>query len=226
MLIPRHAIVHPSKRPVSLLSPPNASPNRIAYLFLSTLLHVHDDDPSSSSPSATPAATADEDAGLLRLYRAEVLQRLPVVQHLRFGAVLRWVRAGSTSTLTSPEPEPLPSTGDDLAPAARAALDTALDRRVTDEGTVAPWAIPSLSGETPPAELLERLPSPENNNKKGSAPPSPKRTSPVPLPHCPQPGGALGRRRASRLSISASFDDEEDDGVKTGEGQKGGDESL
>ncbi|GAA5900551.1 hypothetical protein JCM8208_000532 [Rhodotorula glutinis] len=194
------ARIHPSKRPASLLSPPNASPNRIAYLFLTTLLHLRDD-PSRSGA----ASTDDEDAGLLRLYRAEVLDRLPVVQHLRFGAVLRWTSATDGTDL--------PSTGDGLDPAAQLALDDVLDQRVRDSGTVAPWALPALSGEVPAGEMLERLPSPPGSTSPSRSPG--RRASPAlgpPPPVVPYPqGGMLGSRRASRLSISASFDDGEDE---------------
>ncbi|KPV74193.1 uncharacterized protein RHOBADRAFT_54046 [Rhodotorula graminis WP1] len=213
------ARIHPSKRPASLLSPPNASPNRIAYLFLTTLLHLHDD---PSRPAST--STDDEDAGLLRLYRAEVLDRLPVVQHLRFGAVLRWIDASNGAKL--------PSTGDGLDPAAQLALDDVLDQRVRDSGTVAPWALPALSGEVPAGEMLERLPSPPGSATGTSSPSrSPgRRASPALGPPPPPPvsypqGGLLGSRRASRLSISASFDDEgEDEGreeARQGERERG-----
>ncbi|BGP49718.1 Serine/threonine-protein phosphatase 2A activator 1 [Rhodotorula kratochvilovae] len=191
------ARIHPSKRPLSLLSPPNASPHRIAYLFLTTLLHLNRD-PWSAPPSP------EEEAGLLRLYRAEVLQRLPVVQHFRFGAILRWVHATSH--------DPLPSTGDGLDPAAQDALSAALDARVRDDGTVAPWALPALSGELPAQEMLEHLPSPitgsppsPSSSNRPSIPPSPSfRTSPLPY-SAGTP--SLGPRRASRLSISESFEE-------------------
>ncbi|GAA6035695.1 hypothetical protein JCM8097_004975 [Rhodosporidiobolus ruineniae] len=192
--------IHSSKRPATLLCPPSLSPNGIGYLYLSSLL----------SPSST--RSAEDSTGLLKLYRSEVLQRLPVVQHLRFGPVLRWVDASSG--------EPLPSTGDGLTPEARAALDRLLDKRERDSGTVAPWALPALSGERTPDELLTRLPSPaasQPETPRSEAPPSPTTTalaaaaaggsgteSPVPRPYSTPSPHKLGARRASRLSVCES----------------------
>lgn len=136
------------------------------------------------------------------------------MQHLVFGAVLRWVRAGATDGA-----EQLPSTGDGLDPAAQLALADVLDQRVRDEGTVAPWALPALSGEVPAGEMLERLPSPPGSTSPSRSPgrtasPALGPPSAVPVPY-PQ-AGMLGSRRASRLSISASFD--ADEGAGEGEG--------
>ncbi|BGP25960.1 phosphotyrosyl phosphatase activator [Rhodotorula toruloides] len=198
--------IHPSKRPVSLLSTPSLSPQHISYLFLTTLLHIN-------AGSTSPATSEGEDpGGLLRLYRSEVLHRLPVVQHLRFGSYFRWIRAG-----TDGSGEVLPSSGDGLDEDAKKQLDEMLNQRVTSEGTVAPWALPSLSGEKTPSEIFERLPSPARTpppsaspeEQRRDSPPSPSsRTSPLPRPYSESPGGALGGRRMSRLSISESLDEQ------------------
>ncbi|GAA5833015.1 hypothetical protein JCM11251_006480 [Rhodosporidiobolus azoricus] len=193
--------IHPSRRPVSLLSPPSHSPTGISYLYLATLFHLN----GSFDPSTKP----DNGDGLLSLYRSEVLQRLPVVQHFRFGAVLHWVDATTG--------EQLPSSGDGLSEEERAALDATLDRRERDVGTVAPWALPSLSGAQAPEDILARLPSPAmagSSSRPGtpeadSAPPSPVAPaagseSPVPRPYSTSSG--LGGRRMSRLSISELAD--------------------
>ncbi|BGP33528.1 Serine/threonine-protein phosphatase 2A activator 1 [Rhodotorula toruloides] len=199
--------IHPSKRPVSLLSTPSLSPQHISYLFLTTLLHIN---AGSTSPATS---SGDEPDGLLRLYRAEVLHRLPVIQHLHFGPFFRWTRAGTG--------EVLPSSGDGLDDEEKKQLDEMLNQRVTSEGTVAPWALPSLSGEKTPSEILERLPSPARTpprsaspeEQRRDSPPSPgSRTSSLPRPYSESPGGAaLGRRRMSRLSISESLDQDERD---------------
>lgn len=158
--------VHPSKRPALLVAPPGAA--GISYLFLSSLLHLHGDPvPAAASSASNPSADKDFQ-GLLRLYKHEVLDRLPVVQHFRFGPILRW-------TLPSPSPEagtPLPSSSDDLTDAELEALDATLDRRVTADGTVAPWALPSLSGKSTPEEILERLPSPALSRNSRTASPA------------------------------------------------------
>lgn len=203
------ATVHPSKRPASLLSPPKTSPTGVSYLFLTTLLHLNGD---------VPAGPQEDDDSLLRLYRHEVLDRLPVVQHFRFGPFLRWMRTGTE--------EALRSSGDGLDEAERAALDDTLDQRERGEGTVAPWALPALSGELPPDQALARLPTPVSpkasrppslHADESSAPASPvalaadlpkpaSPPSPVPTPYSSGHSG-LGPRRTSRLSVSESFEE-------------------
>ncbi|GAA5894242.1 hypothetical protein JCM6882_007610 [Rhodosporidiobolus microsporus] len=198
--------IHPSKRPASLLAPPSLTPNSISYLYLSTLFHLND--------SFDPSTKSDNGDGLLGLYRSEVLQRLPVVQHFRFGAVLRWLDAATGDAL--------PSSSDGLSEEERQALDATLDKRERDVGTVAPWAIPSLSGTQTPEEILTRLPSPAVGSssrpttpKDESAPPSPVTPSstgsgsPVPRPYSTP--HRLGQRRMSRLSISESADGGEEE---------------
>lgn len=160
-----HPTVHPSKRPALLVAPPGAA--GISYLFLSSLLHLHGDPvPASSSSSSSADDSPDKSfEGLLRLYKHEVLDRLPVVQHFRFGPVLRWALPTSTDSL-------LPSTSDDLTDEELEALNATLDRRVTADGTVAPWALPTLSGNSTPEEILERLPSPALSRNSRTASPA------------------------------------------------------
>lgn len=152
-------------------------------MFLSSLLHLHGDPvpaarrTRSTSPDQSPGSTSRDEEdfhGLLRLYKHEVLDRLPVVQHLRFGSVLRWTIPGKD--------EPLPSSSDDLSDDDLEALNATLDRRVTADGTVAPWALPALSGDARPEEMLERLPSPSlsrtSSSPRAESPTTPRTGSP------------------------------------------------
>lgn len=84
-------------------------------------------------------------SGLLKMYRAEVLHKVPVVQHFYFGDVLAWRRYDPALPFQG---DVLPSTADHMDEQERALLDETDDaaRRERDEGTVAPWALPSLSG--------------------------------------------------------------------------------
>ncbi|GAA5852361.1 hypothetical protein JCM8547_006754 [Rhodosporidiobolus lusitaniae] len=213
--------IHASNRPTSLLSSPTTSPSRISYLFLSSLFHLNSSSPPASFASTSHSIAPNDDDGLLKLYRSEVLHRLPVIQHFRFSAILRWVDARTG--------EPLSSTGDGLSEQEREALDATLDKRERDSGTVAPWALPSLSGEKTPEELLTRLPSPSLNPSSplASSPTTPKNDSPtpsspvtpaseggspVPKPYSAMAPHLLGHRRASRLSIAESADGAEENG--------------
>lgn len=226
--------VHPSKRPALLVAPPGSA--GISYLFLSSLLHLNGDPVPTSKArdqpaeaaragSSAPAQSEADFQGLLRLYKHEVLDRLPVVQHFRFGSVLRWSEPGSST--------PLPSTSDTLSDEELETLDATLDKRVMAEGTVAPWSLPSLSGDQKPDEILEKLPSPTlsrtaSMTSASSLPatrtgsPSPKsRASPLPYSaSSPNGNGStmppLGtspmrspmQRRMSRLSICEMAGDE------------------
>ncbi|GAA5969571.1 hypothetical protein JCM8115_003078 [Rhodotorula mucilaginosa] len=170
--------IHPSKRPALLVAPPGAA--GISYLFLSSLLHLHGDPvPATTSADASSDKSFE---GLLRLYKHEVLDRLPVVQHFRFGPVLRWALPATTDSL-------LPSTSDDLTDEELEALNATLDRRVTADGTVAPWALPTLSGNSTPEEILERLPSPALSRNSRTASPA---------------GGNGGEQRTAARSGSVS----------------------
>ncbi|BGP17827.1 hypothetical protein JCM10213_008373 [Rhodosporidiobolus nylandii] len=197
--------VHASAGSSALLSPPSMTPTGVAHLYLSSLLHLNS--------NFDPSRTSDSIDGLFHLYCSEVLQRLPVVQHLRFGEVLRWVDAKTGERLTS--------SGDGLCDEERETLTSELDQRERDSGTVAPWALPSLSGVQTPDEVLSRLPSPvaasasRPGSPKKSSPPSPRTlasatasgtNSPLPRPHS---ACGLGQRRMSRLSIAESLDGEE-----------------
>ncbi|GAA5994718.1 hypothetical protein JCM11641_001314 [Rhodosporidiobolus odoratus] len=184
--------IHATKRPLSLLSHPSVSSSRTAYLYLSSLLQLDREQ------------EGDVD-GLLRLYRSEVLQRLPVVQHFRFGPALRWVDATTGKSL-------VPSSGDGLSEEEREKLTATLDKRERDSGTVAPWALPALSGEQTPEDILSRLPSPAlppgspstPTKEAPSVPPSPASSSgsPLPRPYSAGSSAGLGQRRMSKLSIA------------------------
>lgn len=132
-------------------------------MFLSSILHINDlktgpfaeHSPMLHNIASTVPNWAKVNTGLMKMYRAEVLEKVPVVQHVRFGGVLAWRRHGSG--------EPMSSTGDHLDADARRGEDEVGFKRERDEGTVAPWALPSLSHIEP------MVPTPARNGQ-----PSPK----------------------------------------------------
>lgn len=141
-------------------------------------------------------------SGLMKMYREEVLKKVPVVQHFWFGGILAW-RDARTG-------EPLPSTGDGVE-LPEDEVKEEVFHRVRDEGTVAPWALPSLSGTTPPSDspALSHTTSAVSSTsslaglRQGSSP-SPIPGAVVPQPFVPPAIFPKIARRASRLSISES----------------------
>ncbi|GEM08613.1 hypothetical protein Rt10032_c06g2630 [Rhodotorula toruloides] len=90
---------HPSLRPASILSVPTIEPLAPSYLFLSSIMHVraikrgpfHEHSPLLHQIASTVPTFHKVTKGLWEMYKAEVLVKLPVVQHCRFGEYgLRW----------------------------------------------------------------------------------------------------------------------------------------
>lgn len=85
-------------------------------------------------------------SGLMKMYEAEVLGKVPVVQHFWFGGILNWRKKGGGG-------EMMISSGD-----GRKTTTTEVEGEVReegDEGTKAPWSVggettihPSSSGST------------------------------------------------------------------------------
>jgi len=90
---------------------------------------------------------AKVESGLFKMYKVEVLQKVPVVQHFWFGGVLGWRRAGSGQG--PGRGEELPSSGG-VEEVEGVEMDEPLGRCGAEE-VVAPWKLPALSGTTPPA---------------------------------------------------------------------------
>lgn len=72
-------------------------------------------------------------SGLMKMYREEVLKKVPVVQHFWFGEILAWRQKGTG--------EELPSSGD-----GKEDPEVEVERQ-RDEGTVAPWTLPTSPTE-------------------------------------------------------------------------------
>ena len=162
------------------------------------------------------------------MYRAEVLEKVPVVQHFWFGGVLGWRKATiddetTTGQLVHPfKGEQLPSTGDSMAEEERAAVDELDNIRERDEGTVAPWALPQLSGRGSPNRSSPTSTAPPSRLGSTSTTPAPA-TGTAPKPFTP-PTLFPSLRRKSSLSLShlagAEPEPEREDGE--GEEAKGG----
>ncbi|KAK4698913.1 hypothetical protein P7C70_g7356, partial [Phenoliferia sp. Uapishka_3] len=138
---------------------------------------------------------AKVNTGLTKMYRAEVLEKVPVVQHLRFGGVLGWRRHGDGEVMQSS------GDGGDGGGEEEGAF-----KRERDESTVAPWALPSLSGSQPPTR--QGSGSSTHSHHTGSTPPplipttSNNTKVPSPKPFVP-PALFPSPRRKSRLSFSS-----------------------
>ncbi|GAA5841020.1 hypothetical protein JCM11251_006785 [Rhodosporidiobolus azoricus] len=148
-------IDHPTLRPSSIPTPPSPSFSS-SNLFSSSLAHIHtmkkgpfhEHSPLLHQISTTVPNWTKATKGLWEMYKVEVLGKLPVVQHVRFGLGLAW-RDASTG-------EELPSTGD-----GRDDEDEVVDGDEAGLGgpviTPAPWA--SSSSPTPGSGGMRPLPS-------------------------------------------------------------------
>ncbi|GAA6009521.1 hypothetical protein JCM10207_003813 [Rhodosporidiobolus poonsookiae] len=155
---------HPSLRPSFLLTPPSSLPPLSSSLASSSLLplaltHLHtlkrgpfaEHSPLLHQIGSTIPSFAKVTKGLWEMYRVEVLGKVPVVQHCRFGLGMAWVDKGTG--------EGLPSSGDgrDEADADGEEDDgAALGGPVI---TPAPWASPASSSSAA-ATPVRPLPPP------------------------------------------------------------------
>ncbi|BGP17847.1 Serine/threonine-protein phosphatase 2A activator 1 [Rhodosporidiobolus nylandii] len=155
-------IDHPRLRPAALLQPTSLTPPLCSsYLFLSSLAHIrvlktgpfHEHSPLLHQILSTVPTWQKVTKGLWEMYKAEVLGKLPVVQHMRFGAGLPWTDAHSGEVLPSTgdgrddEEDPSGEEGDPVA---------ALSGPVI---TPAPWASSASASAIKPLPPPSHLPS-------------------------------------------------------------------
>ncbi|BGP56647.1 Serine/threonine-protein phosphatase 2A activator 1 [Rhodotorula sphaerocarpa] len=131
---------HATLRPGSILSPADLAPHADHYLFLSSILHIHElkrgpfheHSPLLHQIASTVPSWNKVTKGLWDMYKVEVLSKVPVVQHCRFGDVgMRWTDRDTG--------ERLPSTGDGRADEGEDG-DALRDLDDAPVITPAPWA--------------------------------------------------------------------------------------
>lgn len=107
---------HPTLRPASLLNATDIASRAPSSLFLSSIAHIHalkrgpfhEHSPLLHQIATTVPSWHKVTKGLWDMYKVEVLGKVPVVQHCRFGEVgMRWTDRATGETL--------PSSGDRLA---------------------------------------------------------------------------------------------------------------
>lgn len=144
---------HPALRPGHILQPRILAPLEAAYLLPASILHIHalktgpfsEHSPLLHQIASTVPNWAKVQNGLWKMYREEVLAKVPVVQHLRFGKTIRWIHRDSQ--------EALPSTGDGREEGDR---DDDVEQEEESATLKAPWA--SGSG-TSASSVLNSNPS-------------------------------------------------------------------
>ncbi|GAA5970447.1 hypothetical protein JCM21900_003748 [Sporobolomyces salmonicolor] len=151
---------HSTLTPASILKPQCIGPYAPSYLFLSSILHIHtikrgpfaEHSPLLFEIASTVPSWCKVSRGMHKMYREEVLKKVPVVQHFRFGSVLGWRRKGSG--------EELPSSGAELEEDARVLDEDEGAQEPQSAGTVAPWAMAQGTAARPPPALPPtRLPA-------------------------------------------------------------------
>ncbi|GAA5895292.1 serine/threonine-protein phosphatase 2A activator [Sporobolomyces salmoneus] len=144
-------IDHPTLRPSHILQPRILAPLANSYLLPSSILHIHalksgpfsEHSPLLHQIASTVPNWAKVENGLWKMYREEVLAKVPVVQHLRFGGLREW-RHRDTG-------EELPSTGDGREDDDddEKEEDSEQDGNSDDSGLLkAPWAQGSQSNSS------------------------------------------------------------------------------
>ncbi|GJN90408.1 hypothetical protein Rhopal_003419-T1 [Rhodotorula paludigena] len=197
---------HLTLRPSSILSLPTISPRAPSYLFLSSIAHIHslkrgpfnEHSPLLHQIATTVPTFAKVTKGLWEMYKVEVLGKVPVVQHCRFGELgLRWVDRETG--------EALPSSGDGRADDEdeEGGVDGA-DEVTSTVITPAPWATTGAPGVGGAAGSVRPLPPPSRLAASTSASTSfSHRQHPTtfPLP----PPSVQGRTTVSTSAARASF---------------------
>ncbi|KAK4050290.1 Serine/threonine-protein phosphatase 2A activator 1 [Microbotryomycetes sp. JL201] len=144
---------HPSLKPSAILAPNQIRHMDQSYLFLSSILHVNElksgpfaeHSPLMHNIATTVPSWTKVSTGLFKMYREEVLKKLPVIQHFWFGRILGWreyVPGGHAF-----DGPALESSGDRLSPDEKDTIEEIDQIRERDDGTVAPWALPNLTSQ-------------------------------------------------------------------------------
>ncbi|GAA6035687.1 hypothetical protein JCM8097_004971 [Rhodosporidiobolus ruineniae] len=162
-------IDHPTLRPSSIPNPPTPAQSAQSLLH-SSLAHLHtlkhgpffEHSPLLHQISTTVPTWTKVTKGLWEMYKAEVLGKLPVVQHFRFGAGLPW-----TDVETG---QALPSTGDGRADDEDDVGEDGVggDELAALSGpalTPAPWA----SSSSTASSSLRPLPSSSSSSSSASS---------------------------------------------------------
>ncbi|GAA5990186.1 hypothetical protein JCM10908_005863 [Rhodotorula pacifica] len=154
-------IGHPTLRPASILSSATISSPASSYLFLSSISHIHElkrgpfheHSPLLHQIATTVPTWHKVTKGLWDMYKVEVLSKVPVVQHCRFGEMgMRWIDKETGETL--------PSSGDGRAD-DEDGDEVAGGNLLADDGPVitpAPWARDGTSAPTSSAGDRHPLP--------------------------------------------------------------------
>ncbi|SCV70433.1 BQ2448_1827 [Microbotryum intermedium] len=146
---------HPTLRPSSILTPSTIEPEASSYIFLSSILHVNqlkrgpfaEHSPMLHTIASTVPNWGKVGQGLLKMYKVEVLGKLPVVQHVRFGRVLSWTDWETGVVLESSR------SGEDGVDGEGDEGEGGEDK---DQGTKAPWVLAAASN----GSNLTSIPSP------------------------------------------------------------------
>lgn len=133
---------HSSLRPSHILQPRSLHPLASSYLLPSSILHITtlktgpfcEHSPLLHQIASTVPNWAKIQSGLWKMYREEVLGKVPVVQHLRFGQLIRWTSRENG--------EQLESTGDGKEEEEEGRDNSESDAPV---GLEAPWIKPNAS---------------------------------------------------------------------------------
>ncbi|KDE05630.1 hypothetical protein MVLG_04001 [Microbotryum lychnidis-dioicae p1A1 Lamole] len=201
---------HPTLRPSSILTPSTIEPEAPSYLFLSSILHVNqlkrgpfsEHSPMLHTIASTVPNWGKVVQGLLKMYKVEVMGKVPVVQHVRFGRVLSWTdwETGVVLESSRSEEEGVDGEGE----------EGEAEGEEKDQGTKAPWLLASASSgdkvtliPPPPTHTTSRASLGFSRQQPMSYTQAPRSfTPPALFPTRREPSSSLGRGRDDRTTVA------------------------
>ncbi|SCZ87665.1 BZ3500_MvSof-1268-A1-R1_Chr2-2g05131 [Microbotryum saponariae] len=194
---------HPTLRPSSILTPSTIEPEAPSYLFLSSILHVNqlkrgpfsEHSPMLHTIASTVPNWGKVVQGLLKMYKVEVMGKVPVVQHVRFGRVLSWTDWETGVVLESSR------SGEEGIDGEGEGEEGEAEGEEKDQGTKAPWLLASASSgdkvtliPPPPTHTTSRASLGFSRQQPMSYTQSPRSFAPPALfPTRREPSSSLGR---------------------------------
>ncbi|KAG0237680.1 hypothetical protein BGW41_008345 [Actinomortierella wolfii] len=170
---------HPRLKPIAIMQPQLVEDLAPDYLYFAAIRYIHqtkrgpfhEHSPVLFEISGVPG-WPKVNTGMIKMYKAEVLNKFPVVQHLLFGTLLPWRPADNPDQLNTDDISAASSKG----PTSAAAASVPSPQPSTAPGSVPTTRMPPPPAPGGPSSLppLTRMPPSTNATPpRGTMPPPP-----------------------------------------------------